>query len=260
MTNPTLIAQDTAWAGWTRTELQEQLLASRGLTLDATTGRTEATTAEQTDSLTAIYRALNLLTAEFPSLWVRRSYSVAWTSGDHSIALPANVMAILAVRFNGLELTPLDRDSWQRLLRSDDEGGDVADSQDPTYYRVSGFSDEDAGVDAGDRDWRVVLRLHPVPNTNDDLEVEYIALSVDVSTAADPISLFPFLQGWVLERAKEIWAAQNGDAAQAGTSEKERLKHERAINNWIESGTRESSSRVTWKYPVRSRRRRGSRY
>lgn len=259
MTNPTLIDQDTPWRGWTTEELQEKVLGSRGLTLDATTGRTLATTQEQADALEAIKQALALLQAEFPSLWVIRTYETTWTSGDHSIALPKNVMAILGASLAGKQLTPMKRDDWYRLRRSDDAGGDIADSQAPTYYRVTGFSDEDTGDDAGERDWRIVVRLHPVPSSDyagETFSVDYIALGLDVTEVDDPISLFPHLQGWVFQRAKELWAADNGDVAQAKTAEAERAKHERPINVWIENASRESQSKATWTYPRRSRRTR----
>lgn len=264
MTNPTLIAQDTPWRGFTGDELEERLLSSRGLTADSTTGRTVASTAERTAAKAHLQRSFDLLNADFPSLFTVQRYSVAWTAGDHSIALPANIMAVLSVTWGGVYLRPMGRVDYARYRRSDDEGGDIAAASDPTHFRISGHSDEDAGAGGGDRDWRIVLQLHPAPpaTETDTLEVEYLALAkdhfIDATTSADPLPLFPWLQGWVLERAKELWSAENGDSAIQGVAEKERAKHERSINRWIE-GIRPPAGVVRWQYPV-NRGRRGGRY
>lgn len=261
MTNPTLISQDTPWRGFTGDEILERMLASRGLTNDSTTGRTIATTAELTAGKAHLRRAFDLLNADFPSLWSVQRYSVAWVANDHSISLPANVMAVLNVTYAGVSMRPLNRVDYYRLLRSDDEGGDVSAADNgAAFFRITGFAD--AGGGAGSRDWRISLRLHPAPQTSETLEVEYLVLArdhfVDAAESADPIPLFPWLQGWVLERGKELWAAENGDSAMGGLAEKERAKHERSINRWIE-GTRPTSGTVTWRYP-NAPRRRGGRY
>ena len=257
MTNPTLLGQDTGWAGWTFEELMERILAGRGLTMDPTTGRTPATAAEETAARDALYRAINLLPARFPSLWDIRTWTTAWVSGDHSVALPQNTMAVLAVTFDGLSMSPMSRDDYYRLLRPDDEGGDTGDASRPTRYRVVGASDQ--GV--GSVEWRVVMRLHPEPATDyagKQLVVQYVSLGVDVQTSeTDPMPLFPFLQGWCLERGRELWAVEAGDGSMAQVAEAERMKHERDINSWIDSGTRQGSSRMRWRYPNPSR---GSRY
>lgn len=266
MTNPTLIAQDTPWRGFTFDQLEERLLASRGLTNDSTTGRTVASTAEVTAVQMHLRRAFDLLNADFPSLWSVQRYTVTWTAGDHSIALPANVMAILNVTYKGLSMRPLNRVDYYRLLRSDEEGGDVSTADaGPMYYRITGHSDEDAGTGGGDRDWRIVMRLHPAPPTSDteQLVVEYLSLAKDYAASttveADPLPLHPWLQGWVLERAKELWSAENGDSAIQKVAENERMKHERSIHRWIE-GIRPPSGAVKWRYPNVARRGRGGRY
>ena len=261
MTNPTLIAQDTPWRGFTFDEIEERLLASRGLTNDSTTNRTVATAGEVTAAKAALMRAFDLLHADFPSLWTVRTYSFAWVTGDNSIALPANVMALLNVTWGGVNLRPLPRADYFRILRSDTEGGDVGDAATtPGYFRVTGHAD--AGGGAGSRDWRIVMRLHPAPVSTDTVEVEYLALGPDFTTSAtvetDPLPLYPWLQGWVLERAKEIWAAENGDSAIQGVAEKERQRHEGSISRWIE-GIRPPANRVRWRYPNVTRRR-GGRY
>ena len=168
-------------------------------------------------------------------------------------------MAILGVTWKGLSLRPMTREDFYRALRSDEEGGDVGATDDPKYFRITGFSDEDAGVGAGDRDWRIAMRLHPVPASAEETIVEYLALSSDfTSTEGDPIFLFPFMQGWALERARELWSAENGDSAIQKVAEGERLKHETDIDRWLE-GTVAKASRFTWRYPNVTRRR-GGRY
>lgn len=254
MTNPTLIAQDTPWRGFTFDEIEERLLASRGLTNDSSSGRTVATAAEVTACKAHLRRAFDLLYVEFPNLWTVRNYATTWTSGDHSIALPANTMAVLAVTFDGYNLRHMSRDDYYRSLRSVDEGGDVAAAGRPVYYRISGHAD----VGSGSKDWRIVMRLHPIPSTSyagKALNVEYLAHAPAFGTETDPVNLYSFLQGWVLERAKELWSAENGDMAILQTAEKERAKHERGIASWIE-GSRQMPGRLTTRYPNVSRKTR----
>lgn len=253
MTNPLLVGQETPWRGFTGDELEERLLASRGLTNDAATGRTVAIAGEISAAQMHMRRAFDLLNADFPSLWSIQRYSVAWIANDHSIALPANVMAVLNVTFAGVSMRPLNRVDYFRLLRPDDAGGDIGSlGSGPGYYRITGFADVDAGVNPGDRDWRIALRIHPAPATTDLVEIEYIALArdhfLDTDTQQDPLPLFPWLQGWVLERAKELWSAENGDSAISKVAKNERIQHERSIHRWIE-GTRPASGSVTWRYP-----------
>lgn len=253
MANPTLIKQSSAWRGFTFDELEERLLASRGLTNDSSTGRTVATAGEVTAAKAHLHRAFDLLNARYPSLWSVRRYTFDWTNGDHSIALPANVMAILGVTWKGVSLRPLqNREDYYRVLRTDEAGGDVGASGDPAYFRVTGYSDE------GTADWRLVLRLHPEPNSSQEVVVEYLALSEDYSSEDEALTLYPFMQGWCLERSKELWAAENGDSAIQRVAEAERLKHEADIDRWIE-GVRPAGSRMSWRYP-RVVNRPGGRY
>ncbi len=259
MTNPTLIAQDTPWRGFTFDQIEERLLASRGLTNDSTTGRTVATTAEVTAAKTHLRRAFDLLSARYPSLWTDRYYSFTWTSGDHSAVLPANVMAILGVTWKGISLRPMSTEDYYKELRDDEAGGDTGAEGDPKYFRVTGFSDENAGTDPGDRDWRIAMRLHPQPSSAEAVVVQYLSLSSDfTSQEADPIFLFPFMQGWALERAKELWSAENGDSAIQSVAEAERLKHEMDIDRWLDAGVKKAT-RFTWRYPNVTFRR-GGRY
>lgn len=256
MTNPTLITQDTPWRGMTFDQLEERVMAAFGLTNDTTTGRTPATAGEVVAAGTHIKRAFDLLAAEFPSLWNMRTYEVAWTSGDHTIALPSNVMAILSVTLGGNKLRPISRDDYQRLLRTDEAGGDLGASSKPLYYRIAGHAD---GGAAGE-DWRLALRLHPQPGSGYDtltLAVDYQALAHGYADETDVIALYPFMQGWVLERAKELWAAEMGNSALMGTAREERREHAASIAAWVERGTRETShARMTWRYPNVTRRRR----
>lgn len=266
MTNPTLITQDNAWRGFTFDQLVEQMLQRRGVTNSVATYPTlpEASAAELAGAQLAARRAFDLLNVEFPSLYAIRTYTVTWTAGDHSIALPKNVMAIKAVTYRGLSMTPLSDDDYYRVLRSDEEGGGIAADGEPSRYRVVGFSDEDAGSSEGNRDWRLVLRLYPTPGTgysSGSLVVEYVALandfeSVDASEGGDPIALWPHLQGWCLERATELWLTACRDSNGAKGAETERLKHERTIHSWIERATREPTQRMKWRFPHPSRRAR----
>lgn len=267
MTNPTLIGQDSAWRGFTFDQIVERVLQARGLTADTTTypTRTEADASELELAQISVRRAFDLLNTDFPSVWSRRTYSVAWTSGDHSIALPANVMAIRGVTMGGYPLAPISLDDYYRLLKADSEGGGIASGDRPLYYRVSGYSDEDTGTAEGDRDWRLVLRLDPAPANayaTATLVVDYLAFAgdyeaVDSTEGGDPVALYPWMQGWVLERAKELMSAETGDSNLQKVSREERMIHEASINTWIEQATRDTSNqRMTWRYPNKRRRRR----
>lgn len=267
MTNPTLIGQDSAWRGFTFDRIVERVLQARGLTNDTATfpTYTEANAAELLLAQECVRQSFDLLNTDFPSVWSKRSYTVTWTSGDHSIALPANVMAIVGVTMGGYPIAPISRDDYYRLLKADSEGGGVGTGDRPLYYRVVGYSDEDAGSAEGDRDWRLVLRFYPTPANSyatAELVVDYIALagdyeSVDSSEGADPVALYPWMQGWVLQRAKELMAADTGDSNMQKVAREERLMHETSINTWIESATRDTSAqRMNWRYPVKRRRRR----
>lgn len=250
MTNPTLIAQETPWTGFTLDSIVEALLAMRGLTNDATTGRTVAITSEDLEAKRFIREAIDDLHAKFPSVYSIQNYTVTWTAGDHSIVLPQNFASLLAVTFNGLSMAPLSRDDYYRILRSDEEGGGVytEDQGTPRWYRLVGIADNDAGVSAGDTDYRVVLRLYPTPTEAKSLVVEYVTQAVAVANDEDTLPLTNTMQRWVLRRAAELWAGDRNDSALLQTAERERAKVEESLYSWFD-GMRDRPSRLTIRYP-----------
>lgn len=257
MTNPTLIAQDTPWAGFTLDSIVEALLAMRGLTNDSTTGRTVAITAEDTDAKRYIRGAINDLNDNFPSAYSTRFYTLAsWTADDHSIALPSNVSAVLSVTYDGYPLAPISRDDYYRLLRTDEEGGGLEGEGTgrPSRYRIMGFSDEDAGMGAGDVDYRLVLRLFPTPTDDKELVVEYVALAPAFANDEDALPMTHTMQRWVLYRAAETWAGERGDVALLQTAERERQKVEQTLYSWFTT-SRVHSSRATTRRPNVTRTR-----
>lgn len=257
MTNPTLIAQETAWTGWTEDEIVEAVLKPKGLTNDASTGRTVATASESSEAKRYVREAADELHAMLSNVFAFRWYETTWTAGDHSIALPADVGSVLQVSYAGFNLRPITRDDLARLQRSDEEGGGIdgeATGQ-VGYYRVAGFSDEDAGATAGDRDWRLVLRIYPAGDAAETLKVNYIALAPALTVGADPLPWLPTMQRWIRLRAGEIWAADQGDVAQGSAQERERAKVEVTLHSWLEA-MREMPSRARTRLPHVTRSRR----
>lgn len=251
MTNPTLIGQETAWKGWTETELREAILRARGLTLDSTTGRPVASTDEQTAADKALQRAFDEACTRFPSVYSRRSYSVAWVANDHSIALPQNVGSVTSVTYGNRPIYPNTREDHQRLLRPDDDGGGlIVDAGDPLYYRITGFADGGSGLI-----WQQVLRLYPTPTDAQTLGVEYVALSPDLANPAYVVQLFPFLQGWLRDRAVEFICGDSNDMAGQKTAYTQREICERSIDKWLE-GTREYPEKIRYRRPNHGTRRR----
>lgn len=250
MTNPTLLAQETPWPGYTLDSIVEAMLGFRGLTNDSTTGRTVATAAEDADCKRLIKSAIDDLHAQFPSSWNIRSYTVTWVSGDHSIALPADCSSLLAVTYAGLSLRPIGRDDYYRLLRSDAEGGGVgtAETGKPAYYRVTGVTDADAGTDPGDTDYRLVLRIYPTPDDAEELVVEYVASAYEFANDEDTIPLTKACQRWVLQRAVEMWGTEAGDPALIQRAFLERQKVEQTLFTWFDS-LRDRPSRVRTRPP-----------
>lgn len=258
MANPTLIAQDTPATGFTKTSLKEAVLAMRGLTLDATTGRTLASTSDAAEAERVIYEAIDALAEEFPGLWSIQFYSVTWTAGDHSINLPANCQSVLAVTFDGYPLDAWSRDDRYRAERPTAQGGgfDNVPTTRPGAYRLMGFADADAGVAEGNQDYRQVLRLFGTPTTAGALVVEYVAVAGVVTNGGDYLKINRPLQRWVKAKAAEILAGEKNDTALLETSERERLKAQESLHSWFD-GLRDRPSRATTAYPrvTRTRRR-----
>lgn len=250
MTNPSLIAQDTPWRGFTMDEIVEAVLMPKGLTLSASTNRTIATTEEQSRVERYVREAVDELHAMLPNVFTFQWYEATWTVGDHSIALPANMGSILQLTFDGYNMRPITRDDYARLRRTDEEGGGIESEEGGrvAYYRVTGYSDEDAGTAAGDRDWRVVVRLFPTPLEAKTLKVNYISLPPALTVGADPMPYLPTMQRWIRHRAGEIWAADSGDVAQQSSCERERAKVEPTLQGWFEA-MRELPSRARPRRP-----------
>lgn len=258
MTNPTLIAQDTPSTSFTLDSAVEALLGMRGLTNDTTTGRTPASTQEDTEARRYVRAAIDDLHAQFPSAWSVRLYTTTWTANDHSIALPANVQSIMGVTFGGVPLDSLSDDDYERILKTDAQGGgvDLGTAARPAGYRITGFSDEDPLTTSGAQDYRLVLRIYPTPSAASTLIVEYVATAPQFTNAGDYIPLARPLQRWILYRAAEMMAAEKGDTPLLEKSERERAKVEETLYSWFDA-VRDRPSRATTRFPrvIRASRR-----
>lgn len=258
MTNPTLIAQDTPATGYTLTSMKEAVLAMRGLTLDATTGRTVASTAEEAEAARVVYEAIDALNEEFPGLFAIQVYETTWTAGDHSINLPANCQSVLAVKFDGYPLDPWSRDDVLRAERPTGQGGgyEGVPNNRPGAWRLTGFADADSGSSEGQQDYRPVLRLYGTPTTAGSLWVEYVTVAGAVANGGDRLKISRPFQRWVKSKAAEILAGEKNDQALLQAAERERLKAQESLHSWFDL-VRDRPARATTRYPrvTRSSRR-----
>jgi hypothetical protein len=255
--DPTLIAQGTAWGGFTRTSMKEAVLKTRGMTLDSATGRTVASATESTEMDAYLYRAIDDLFAKFPGLFNRRVYTVTWTASDSMAVLPANCVAVLAVTYGGLPVDALSREDYYRLRRTDEQGGglDLSAQGGALYYDLPGFADNDAATTEGAQDYRMVIRLHPTPTEAKSLVVEYLCSAETVANAGDYVPLARPLQRWVIARACEMWSEDAGDGVLLSNQERERGKVEDTLYPLID-GLRPGARRATTRYPSVTRSRR----
>lgn len=253
MTNPTLIGNVTPYGGFTVESIVERLLASRGMTLDAATGRTIATTTEQTESFNRLRRAMVMMSAKYPGIWTIQEYSVAWIAGDTRINIPLNALNVLYVYFNGVPLTPLNRHMLQGIEASDDSTANYRITGDPRYYAMVGISNSG---DANDPIYRQVLELIPAPATTvtDTIRIGYRIRSPELpsSTAEEkdnPLPVHEALQEWLLRRSMELWAADEGDQTTTMIAREERMVVEMDLDELIE-GMGEYPKVATAEYPT----------
>lgn len=250
MTNPTLIGSETPYAGFTVTQAAEEVLKATGLTLDSTTGRTVADAAQSAEAYTCIRRAVDAIFTRWPNLYGIRTVSGTWTSGDHSLALPANVGQPLTVRYNGVDLRPWSRDDLEKSRRPTDQGGGVAteDSGKPEGYRLTGYAVE-SGAGLGHTQ---VLRLYPTPAGSfaaQGYEVDFVAMGPALTTLTTTLPIWPTLQTWVVAQAKELWCYPRNYRAGLESALREQAQAESIFEGWLESGMREHPARVSWRRP-----------
>lgn len=260
MANPTLVGSETPHAGFTVAQAAEEVLKAAGLTNDATTGRTVADVAQAAEALVCVRRAVDALFTRYPNLYAIRTVSGTWVSGDHSLALPANVGQPLTVRYNGVDLRPWSRDDLERSRRPTDQGGGVAteDSGRPEGYRLTGYATE-AAPGGGHTQ---VLRLYPTPAGTfaaQGYEVDFVAMGPALTALTATLPIWPTLQTWVVAQAKQFWAAPRNYSAGVKSAALEQAQAENVFEGWIESGMREHPSRVTWRRPNPTTKR-ASRY
>lgn len=253
MADPTLISNETPYTGFTLTDIVERLLASRGMTLDSATGRTVATTTEQTEAYNRVRRAFIMLSARFPGVWTIQEYEVAWTSGDTMRAVPANCLNVLYVYFNGIPLKPLNRHMMQAINAEDSASSAYRITGDVRYYEVPGITNTGT---ASDPVYAQVIRLVPSPGTGNvsNVRIGYRikAPALPSSTADEldnPLPVHEALQEWLLRRAMEIWGADDGDQTTVVIAREERTVIEMDIDELIE-GTSEYPKVATPAYPT----------
>lgn len=254
MTNPTLIGNVTPYGGFTVESIVERLLASRGMTLNSATGRTVATTTEQTEAFDRLRRAMVMLSARFPGVWTIQEYSATWTSGDTRLAVPANCLNVLYVYYNGIPLKPLNRHHMQAIEASDQSGQDYRISGDTAYYHVVGITNTGT---TDDPVYAQVIELIPAPaspNATRTVRIGYRIKSpaLPSSTAEEkdnPLPIHEALQEWLLRRMMEMWGADEADQTTVQVAREERQVVELDLEELIE-GTSEYPKVATPEYPT----------
>ncbi len=254
MADPTLLADQPSYTGFTVDEIAERLLGARGMTLDADTGRVLATSSEQLDAYNRVRRAMSMLTARFPGVFTIQEHTATWTSGDTMYALPASCRSVVWASYEGRQLRPLTRLKRQDLVKSDENDGGFKITGTCLYYFMRGMSDE--GVSPL-TDYRHVIELIPnpiSPQATESLVVGYNIKSwalprADSDDGAKELPLSEPLQEWLLRRSQEIWGADASDQTTVGIAREERMVIEDDIHDMIE-GTLEYPAAATPEYPT----------
>lgn len=254
MADPTLISNVSAYSGFTLDQITERLLASRGMTLDSTTMRTPVIATESTDAYNRIRRSFSLFVARFPGVYTIQKYNTTWTLNDTMLALAANLRDIVYVEWDGRPLRRINRLMRQNIHNGRDASSnaqvlDVAG--DPLYYDEVGLAN--VGT-ASAPDYRLVIEILPHPSTSKTLTVCYNAKAPALpSTGAtdkdDPLPINEPFQEWVLRRAQELWAADEGDQVTREMAMQERANIELDIDEMIDANM-DAPSVILPEYPT----------
>jgi hypothetical protein len=223
MSDPTLDTTAT-YRGMSVNEMMEEVLRRRGLTLDSdTTGRVEATAAEQADILRYLKRAHTLFNVEYPESFALERATGTWTAGDTAIMLPANCDTLLSFYFNGTLCFPMEMEDLRRATYFDEDAtnnmgfpGATLD-QGQLYWRISGVADADAVANGGagtDPDWRPVLQLYGISEdglTAKPYVMDYVRFGEAFVAGTTRARVQPVVQEWLIARAAQLWASAEND-------------------------------------------------
>lgn len=241
MANPTLLASETPYSGFTLAQIVERLLSSFGLSEDSTnTKKTPASTTDQTNARVFVRRAVNVLVGKFPSIWSIREVSSTWVSGDHSVLTPANCRTVIDVLWDGLPLTPITHDDRMRLLRPNDAVG--AETSPKTgsevlFWFISGVTSAQ----------RTILRLVSTPGEAKSYTVIYTTLAPELTNDAAALPMMLQFQEWVLAQARQLFAEEIGDTVQLGLATAAMKRIEDDLRPDVEG--MEEPRRLKWRYP-----------
>lgn len=262
MTNPVL--DSTApYVGMSTNEMMEEILRRRGLTLDSdSTGRVEASTAEQADILRYMKRAHSLFNAEFQETFSLGRVSGTWTEGDTAIMLPAGASALLSFYLNGSLCLPIEMEDLRRATYEDQFVTDAMGFQynqsvsGQLFWRFSGVADADAVANGGagtTPDWRVVLQLYGV-NPQDDINavpyvMDYVRYGENFIASESAVRLHPVVQEWLVLKAASMWASAENDDTTKTLAMMEMMELEQPL--WAVFDSRgDTAQRARWTYPV----------
>lgn len=248
MANPTLVGSETPYSGFTVAQIVERLLATRGLTEDATTGRTVATSDDSAQARVFVRRAVNALNGTFPSVWSIREATGTWIAGDSMIALPQNARAALYVLFDGVPLRAINRDDDLRNRTqnvSNGVAGQLKTGAGVEFYRTVGFTSL-SGTDK-----RPVIQLFATPPEAKSYIIGYNAKAPALTTDADAMPMMDSFQEWVLIKARELWATEVNDTVTKQVAMADLARQEQAMIPELESML-EAPKRMRWRYPNRA--------
>ena len=273
MADPTLDTTAT-YAGMSVNEMMEEVLRRRGLTLDSdTTGRVEATAAEQADIIRFLKRAHTLFNTEYPESYSIERTAGTWTADDTAIMLPANCMMVLSFYINGRFVKPIEMEDLRRSLRQDKDatsylgwyGASTPDSGN-LYWRISGVADANAVANGGDGlgpvDWRPVLQIYGLDPDGeqfgaDPYVFDFVRFGEAFTSGTTPVRVHPVVQEWVIPKAASLWASAENDEITKGLAFADLLEIMPAL--WAAFDSRgDTASRARWTYPVLANQTRGS--
>lgn len=261
MADPTLDTTAT-YTGMSVNEMLEDILRRRGLTLDSdSTGRVEATAAEQADVLRYLKRAHTLFNAEYQDTFAAERATGTWVSGDTAIMLPANCMTLLSVYINGKFVFPMEMEDLRRGTRFDEDQtnnmGFAFTQKNTLFWRIIGVADADlganGGADTGTPDYRPVLKIYgasDVPIAAEPYVLDYVRGGASFVAGTSPGRVPPVVQEWLVYRATELWAGGENDEVAKGLAMAERDEIMTAV--WAAFDARGDTAQVArWVFPTR---------
>lgn len=124
--------------------------------------------------------------------------------GTAAYALPASILSLRSVRFNGIVLGPLTINQAEELVNNYDAGTATIGTGVPINFWV----------------WGGQINLYPIPNSVGTLKMYYVREPVEVTLGADtpelPVQFHPRIVEYCLAQAYELDNDRQGHATKMG--------------------------------------------